>query len=78
MHPARRGDTHLQAIRGDFFDTGMHCPGALLQLQLTVFDLQLPRFILLFLQLDKQLPRLVLRSDQSKSADQEHRAEHCV
>ena len=69
MHACRRRNTHLQIVGRDFLHPGMHRPGTLLELQLSVFDLKLSCRILLLLQFDEQLSRFVLRSDQSQGAN---------
>src|SRR6185436_11651462 len=73
MHACRRRYTHVQTVCRDFFYAGMHCPGALFQLQLAVFDFELLGYSLLILQLDEKLPRLVLRSYQRERADHQDR-----
>ena len=71
MHARGRGYAHLQIIRRNFLDPGVHGPGALLELQLPVFDFQLPGLVLLFLQFHEQFSCLVLRGDQGQRADHE-------
>ena len=69
MHARDRRNTHLQIFSRDFLHAGMHGPGALLELQLSIFDFEQPGSILLLLQFDEQLSRFVLRSDQSQGAN---------
>ena len=71
MHARGWRNAHLQIVGRDFLYPGMHCPGTLLKLQLSVFDFELPSLILLLLQFDEQLSRLVLRRDQGQRADNE-------
>ena len=78
MHTRGRRNTHLQIIGRDFLYSGMHRPGALLMLQLSVFDFQLPGLILLYLQFDEQLSRVVLRRDQSQCADDQNSRQHRI
>ena len=60
MHACRRRYTHVQIVGRDLLDAGMHCPGALFQLQLAIFDFELLSDFLLLLQFDEELSRLVL------------------
>lgn len=78
MHARGRGYAHLQIIRRDFLHPGVHGPGALLELQLPVFDLQLPGLVLLFLQFHEQFSGFVLRSDQGQRANDENSSQRGI
>src|SRR5689334_2755281 len=74
---ARSGrKTHREIAGRDFLDASVHGPRALLELELSPFDLELPGELLLFLQLDVELARLMLRGDERKSARDQNDEEH--
>ena len=65
----RGGGTRMPScLRGDLLDARVHRPGALLELQLAPLDLELLGELLLLLQLDVELARLVLRGDERERA----------
>src|SRR5262245_1034007 len=66
---------HPPALAGEALDPRVHRPGALLELQLTVFDLERFRARLLALELGEELARVVLGADQPERAGGEQREE---
>src|SRR5205823_7290563 len=56
----------------------MLAPGARLELQATVLDLELARVLVLALKRGEELPRAVLRSDEPERAGDENREEEEV
>src|SRR5262249_3862531 len=73
LHLARIGLAHLQALARDPLDARVRRPGARLELQLAVLDLERARALLLALELGEELARLVLRSHQAERAGDQHR-----
>lgn len=78
MYARDRWNAHMQIVGGDLFHAGVHRPGALLELQLPIFNFKLPCLILLLLQFDEQLSRLVLRRDQRQRANHQNARQHRI
>src|SRR5215472_3222976 len=68
LDASRPGKLHLELIASKPLDACGRSPGALLELQLVVFDLVRPALRLRPLQFDEQLPRLVTRGDERQRA----------
>jgi hypothetical protein len=64
-------DTHVQLAACDAFNACVHRPRACLELQLTVFDSELPRSFLLLLELAEVSARQMLRGDEAQRARRE-------
>src|SRR5262249_33222063 len=77
-NPARIRRAHAESRGGDSLHPLGQPPGARLELQLAVLDVELPRTVLLALEIGKQLSRLVLRSDEPERAGNENREEEEV
>ena len=81
----RWNDTHAPRIRrsqaeraGDFLHALVQAPGARLELQATVLDVELARAGLLALEVREELPGAMLRSDEPERAGDENREEEEV
>src|SRR5262249_2046800 len=72
LHPLRLRGAHLHPPGGEPLDAGVHRPGARLELELPVLDLEILRARLLPLELGEEFPRVVLGRDQSERAGGEH------
>src|SRR3954462_3609942 len=77
-NPPRIRRAHAEGGGGDSLHPLGQAPGARLELQLSVLDVELARAVLLALEVGKQLPRLVLRSDEPERAGDENREEEEV
>jgi len=67
-----------ELAHGDRFDARVECPGARLELELAVLDIERTRTRLLPLQIGEELARAVLRGDEPDRASDENREEEEV
>src|SRR5690349_4378606 len=78
LHAARVGRAHAERAAGDALDSRVQAPGARLELQLPVLDLERAAALLLAVELGKELAGLVLGGDEPERADDENQEEEEV
>src|SRR5512147_34915 len=77
-HAPRVGRAQAERVAGDLRDARVQSPGARLELQLPVLDVELARASALGLQRGERLARLVLRGDEPERAGEENEEEEKV